>query len=211
MGYHRFQSPDKGFSETPCADEASDAIIEPAPGWAHLIHQGSDMAIEAIELAAYRRVDIRYAGNRASVDLTTEVRPGSRGDLRIGPGAGRRPVAPGARTGHAPRAPIRGGFHRCSQRQAGCIRCRRSPSLTANAESRRHMPHNIAAQLTHRYAGSDWLPAGFRAHLRVHLSVRVVSCVHSGVPPAPRARRVGCADMMARGPTMMHSTQHWPT
>ena len=29
------------------------------------------MAIEAIELAAYRRVDIRYAGNRASVALTT--------------------------------------------------------------------------------------------------------------------------------------------
>ena len=53
------------------ADEASHAIIEPAPGWAHLIHGGPDMAIEAIELATYRGVDIRYTGNKASVDLTT--------------------------------------------------------------------------------------------------------------------------------------------
>ena len=54
------------------AEDAADAIIEPAERWTHLLHEGADRAMEALELARYRRVDIRYAANKASVDLATE-------------------------------------------------------------------------------------------------------------------------------------------
>lgn len=53
------------------AEEAPNAIIEPARKWIHLLQEGADRAIEAIELATYRRIDIRYAGNNACVDLET--------------------------------------------------------------------------------------------------------------------------------------------
>ena len=49
--------------------DAAEAIIEPAERWIHLLYEGADRAMEALELARYRRVDIRYAANRASVGL----------------------------------------------------------------------------------------------------------------------------------------------
>ena len=51
------------------AEDAAEAIIEPAERWTHLLYEGADRAMEALELARYRRVDIRYAANRASVGL----------------------------------------------------------------------------------------------------------------------------------------------
>ena len=53
-------------------EDAANAIIEPAERWTHLLREGVDRAMEALELARYRRVDIRYAANRASVALATE-------------------------------------------------------------------------------------------------------------------------------------------
>ena len=53
-------------------DAAPHAIIEPAQRWAHLIRQGPDEAIEAIERSTYRTIDIRYAGNTACIALTAE-------------------------------------------------------------------------------------------------------------------------------------------
>ncbi len=53
------------------AEDAAEAIIEPAERWTHLLHEGADRAMEALELARYRRIDIRYAANRASVGLAT--------------------------------------------------------------------------------------------------------------------------------------------
>ena len=52
-------------------EEAPEAIVDPAPRWSHLMHRGSDEAVEAIELATYRKIDIRYAGSMASVFLMT--------------------------------------------------------------------------------------------------------------------------------------------
>ena len=51
------------------AEDAADAIIEPAERWTHLLYEGADRAMEALELARHRQVDIRYAANRASVGL----------------------------------------------------------------------------------------------------------------------------------------------
>ena len=51
------------------AEEAPETIIEPAPRWIHLLRQGPEKAIEAIELSAYRTIDIRYSGNGISVEL----------------------------------------------------------------------------------------------------------------------------------------------
>ena len=53
------------------AEDAADAIVEPAERWTDLLHEGAAEAMEALELARYRRVDIRYAENRASVALAT--------------------------------------------------------------------------------------------------------------------------------------------
>ena len=53
------------------AEDAPNVIIEPAQRWTHLLHEGAERAIEAVELATYRRVDIRYAGNVAGVELAS--------------------------------------------------------------------------------------------------------------------------------------------
>ena len=53
------------------AEDAADAIIEPAERWTELLREGAARAMEALELARYHRVDIRYAENRASVALAT--------------------------------------------------------------------------------------------------------------------------------------------
>ena len=51
------------------SEDAPNAIIEPAQRWFHLLHEGADSAIEAIELATYRKVDVRYAANQVSIEL----------------------------------------------------------------------------------------------------------------------------------------------
>lgn len=53
------------------AEDAADAIIEPAERWTDLLRGGAARAMEALELARYHRVDIRYAENRAGVALAT--------------------------------------------------------------------------------------------------------------------------------------------
>ena len=52
------------------ADTAPEAIIDPAPRWAHLLRHGPDEAIKAIDRATYRTTDIHYAGSKATVALT---------------------------------------------------------------------------------------------------------------------------------------------
>ena len=54
------------------ADAAPEAIIDPAPRWAHLLQEGPAEAINAIEDARYRTIDIRYAHGTATVALTAE-------------------------------------------------------------------------------------------------------------------------------------------
>lgn len=52
-------------------EEGPETIVEPAPRWSHLMRRGSDEAVEAIELATYRKIDIRYAASKAHVCLVT--------------------------------------------------------------------------------------------------------------------------------------------
>ena len=54
------------------AEDAPNTIIEPTQRWSHLLHEGADRAIEAIELATFRKVDIRYAVNHVSIALAAE-------------------------------------------------------------------------------------------------------------------------------------------
>ncbi len=52
------------------ADVAPEAIIEPGPQWEHLIRDGPEQAIAAIQYATYRNTRIRYVGDQAEVVLT---------------------------------------------------------------------------------------------------------------------------------------------
>ena len=53
------------------ADEALDAIIDPAPQWRHLLDGCADQAVEAIEAATYENVAIRFSGGSARVSTRT--------------------------------------------------------------------------------------------------------------------------------------------
>ena len=54
------------------AEGASEAIIDPAPQWQHLVVDGLTAAIDAVEQSTYERVDITYAAKEAGLDVSAQ-------------------------------------------------------------------------------------------------------------------------------------------
>ena len=53
------------------AEEALDAIIDPAPQWHYLIHECAERAVDSIESATYERVEVRFRSGVAHLALAT--------------------------------------------------------------------------------------------------------------------------------------------